>query len=274
MTARPTPSPLRVRESFVDQLDARLSPRDWDVIQTVNRLRVVSGRQLDRTIFAELGSERSRTVTRSRVLARLVRDRVLVPVGRRIGGGGRGSTTAAFALDTAGVQLLTRRQLATGEQVRVRRPGPPSERTLRHALAVSELYADLVEQARLDGFTVATFKTEPGAWWPNSLGGWLKPDAYAVLERDGVRDHWWCEVDLATESLPTIRTKLQAYERFQQRGARGPAGVLPWLLITTTSPGRRNAIVRLVRQLPEAAQFVHVAASAEAAQLMYSILRE
>lgn len=272
MTARP--GPVRVRSSHVDQLDARLSARDWTIIETVNRLHVVSGQQLERLCFVGLSSSRSRTVTRSRVLARLVGDRVLVSVGRQIGGSGRGSTTAAFALDTAGVQLLARRHLATGDPVRVRRPGPPSDRKLRHALAVSELYVTLMELARAENFTVATFKAEPEAWWPSGLGGWLKPDAYVVLERDGVRDHWWLEVDLATESLPTVRTKLQVYRAFQQRGGRGPAGVTPWLLISTTTERRRDAITRLVHQLPGSAEFVRVTESMEAAQLMYSILQE
>jgi hypothetical protein len=269
------PTPVRVRSAYVDWLDDRLSLRDWTVVETVNLLQVASGHQLERLCFAGLSNERSRTVTRSRVLGRLVRERVLVPVGRRVGGSGRGSTVQAFALDTAGRHLLARRQLAEAARVRVRRPGVPGERTLRHRLAVAELYAELTEQARSDGQTVATFKAEPAAWWPNGTGGFMKPDAYAVLARgDGVRDHWWVEVDLATESLPTVRGKVAAYLDFRRRGERGPDGVLPWLLISTIGTRRRAAIAQLVRRLPEAAELVTVVESAEAAQTMYSILRE
>lgn len=269
------PTPVRVRSAYVDWLDGRLSPRDWTVVETVNLLQVASGQQLERLCFAGLPNERSRTVTRSRVLGRLVRERVLVPVGRRVGGSGRGSTVQAFALDTAGRQLLVRRQLAEAQQVRVRRPGVPGGRTIRHRLAVSELYTELTEQARFDGLTVATFKAEPAAWWPNGTGGPLKPDAYVVLARgDGVRDHWWVEVDLATESLPTVRAKVAAYLDFRRRGERGPDDVLPWLLISTVGARRRAAIAQLVRRLPEAAELVTVVESGEAAQTMYSILRE
>lgn len=269
------PTPIRVRSAYVDWLDDRLSPRDWNVIETVNLLQVASGHQLERLCFAGLLNERSRMVTRSRVLRRLVRERVLVPVGRRVGGSGRGSTVQAFALDTAGRQLLVRRQLAEAQRVRVRRPGVPGARTLRHRLAVSELYADLTEHARTDGLTVATFQAEPAAWWPNGLGSYLKPDGYVVLARgDGVRDHWWVEVDLATESLPTVRGKVAAYLDFRRRGERGPDGVLPWLLISTIGARRRAAIAQLVRRLPEAAELVTVVESAEATRTMYSILRE
>jgi protein involved in plasmid replication-relaxation len=270
--ARPTP--VRVRTAYVDWLDHRLSLRDWSVIETVNLLRVVSGQQLERLCFANLPNAHSRTVTRSRVLKRLVRERVIVPVGRRVGGAGRGSTVQAFALDTAGRELLARRQLAEAERVRVRRPGAPGERTIRHLLAVSELYTELVELARTDGLTVDTFKAEPAAWWPNGIGGFLKPDAYAVLARSDVRDHWWIEVDLATESLPTVRAKVSAYLDFRRRGEGGPDDVLPWLLISTINAKRRAAIAQMVRRLPDATELVTVVESTEAAQKMYSVLRE
>src|SRR5262245_6826634 len=74
MTAQTRPTgltPIRVRTAYVEWLDERLSGRDWSVIEEVNRLRVLTGEQLDRLCFWQLQG-RSRTVTRSRVLARLV----------------------------------------------------------------------------------------------------------------------------------------------------------------------------------------------------------
>ena len=62
--------------------------------------------------------------------------------------------------------------------MQVRRPGAPGERTLQHILGVSELYVALAELGRTAGFTVAGFEAEPGCWWPNGLGGYVKPDAY------------------------------------------------------------------------------------------------
>ncbi|WP_194904374.1 replication-relaxation family protein [Catenulispora rubra] len=251
-----------------------MSARDWHVLEEVNRLRVATGEQLERLCFSGVQAGRSRTVTRSRVLARLVSWRVLAPMGRRVGGREKGSTVQVFALDSVGQRLLREQQFADDVPVRVRRPGPLGALSQRHLLAVSELYVELVERARACDFAVATFKAEPGAWWPNGAGGWLKPDAYAVLERDGARDHWWLEVDLATESLPTVRAKLSYYTAFHERGGRGPAGVTPWLLVSTTTERRRDAIARLAGQLPGAAEFVRVTLSTEAAQLMYSVLRE
>lgn len=268
------PTPIRVRTAHVDRLEAQLSARDWQVIQTVNLLRVATGQQLERLVFAGLANPHSRMVTRSRVLARLVRERVLVSFGRQVGGSGRGSTTLIYALDTAGRLLVRHRQLAEAERVRVRRPGSPSERTLRHGLAVSELYADLVEQASAADAQVVAFRAEPGSWWRNGLGGFLKPDAYVVLEHGDVRDYWWVEADLATESLPVVRSKVQAYLDFRERGVMGPDGVLPWLLIATTTEKRRAAIAGLVRHLPEADELVTVASLSEAASKLVQVLRE
>lgn len=268
------PAPVRVRSSHVEWIAARMSDRDWQIVCEINRLRVATGQQLERLCFSELATDRSRTTTRSRVLARLVQWRVLVSVGRRIGGTEKGSTAQVFALDTAGQRLLAQQQLADGEKVRVRRPGPPGVYSLRHLLAVTELYVKLTELARACGFSLATFKAEPGAHWPNGLGGWLKPDAYAVLERGTICDHWWIEVDLATESLPVVRAKLQTYLDFQRRGQRGPDDVTPWVLVAAVTPRRRDAIAAVVRKLPGASELVTVVHSADAAQHLYSVLRE
>ncbi len=270
--SRPTPS--RVRLGYVDQLVDRLSERDWQIASDVNRLRVASGKQIERLCFVDVSEGRSRIVARSRVLARLVAWRVLVPLKRRIGGAGRGSSTQLFALDTAGARLLARNQLAHGGQVRVRRPGTPGERTLRHMTAVGELYVTLVELARTNGFGVTNFVTEPGCYWPNGLGGWLKPDAYAVLGRGKVLDYWWIEHDEATESLPTIRRKIQTYLDFWRRGQRGPHDVVPRVLLSTITTQRRDAIAAVVRRLSGAEELVTVVQSDMAATHMLEVLRE
>ena len=45
-----------------------------------------------------------------------------------------------------------------------------------------------------DGVRLGGFDAEPAAWWPNGLGGWLKPDAYVRLASGNFVDHWWIEV--------------------------------------------------------------------------------
>lgn len=277
MTAGPVdrPVPARVRPAHVDWVASRLSARDRDIVEIVNRLRVVSSTQLSRLFFADLRAGRSRTTARTRALRRLVAWRVLCPLERRTGGHGGGSGARCYALDSAGQRLISEWQQAEDAGGRIRRPGAPGQRTLRHILGVSELYVSLVELGRTAGFTVAAFEAEPGCWWPNGLGGQLKPDAYALLACGTVRDHWWLEHDQATESLPTIRRKVETYVNFLRRGQLGPGGVVPRVLVSTISEPRRMAIAALVRRLPPpAAELVRVTHTGHAARAMYEVLRE
>lgn len=241
------PSLVRVRQSHIAWADARLSERDRLVIDTVARLRLATGQQLEQACFTALAG-RSRTVVRGRVLARLVNWRVLQVIDRRMGGAARGSASAVYALDSVGAALTTidRKRLASA----------PADRFRAHTLAISQLYADLVSchgatsTERQRGPAVGAFDAEPAAWAPDGLGGYLKPDAYLRLDADREQLHWWIEVDRATESLPTISRKLQTYLSFIARGQLGPAGVVPRVLITVPDGHRLDAIDRAVARLP------------------------
>ena len=277
MTAGPAarPMPARVRPAHVEWIAARLGERDRNIMEIVNRLRVVSSSHLSRLFFAELREGRSRTTARTRTLRRLVAWRVLCPLPRHQGGYGGGSDVQCYALDSAGQRLVAQWQQAEGAGVRVRRPGGPGERTLQHILGVSELYVSLTELGRSAGFTVAAFEAEPGCWWPNGLGGYVKPDAYALLVCGPVRDHWWIEHDRATEGLPTIRRKVETYVDFLRRGQLGPGRVVPRVLVSTITEQRRAAVATLVRHLPSpAGELVRVTHADHAGQAMYAVLRE
>lgn len=266
---------VRVRLGLVEWVAERLSARDRAVVELVNRLRVVSSSQLSRLLFVDLREGRSRTTARTRTLRRLVAWRVLYPLDRRVGGHHGGSGERCYVLDSVGQRLVIQWQQAAAAGVRVRRPGPPGERTLRHMIGVSELYASLVEVGRCDGFEVITFETEPASWWPNGLGGYLKPDAYVLLTRDDIRDHWWVEHDQATEGLPTIRRKIEMYGDFLRRGQLGPHQVVPRVLISTITEQRQKAIIGLLARLPPPANdLVSVEVASHAARMLSEVLRE
>lgn len=268
-------SPVRVRPGHVEWVAERLGERDWQIIEAVNRLRILSGEQIETLFFSSLTSRRSRIVTRSRVLKRLIDWRVLVPLTRSIGGADRGSSGLVFALDSAGQRLIAGRQLAEAGPLRVRRPGTPGERTVRHQLAVSALYVDLVALSRSQGFSLEEFVAEPGCWWPDGLRGYLKPDAYLRLSTADVADYWWIEHDEATESLPTVRRKLETYLDFIRRGQLGPNGVIPRVLVSTVTEARRAAIASLVTRLPDpAAKLFAVVHAGHAAPYLVTVLRE
>jgi hypothetical protein len=236
---------------YVERLMQTLSARDWAIIETVQRVRIISGAQLERLHFSGL-SARSRQVMRWRVLKRLVDARVLNTFERRIGSARHGSGKLCYVLDTAGQRLL--RVRANRESVgTVRRPRRPGERFVAHALTVTELYVTLAEEARRGCFRLTDFQVEAAAYWPDGLGGLVKPDALVKLENRNLTDYWWYEADLATESLPTIRGKLQTYLGFVARGQLGPDSVVPRVLVGVPTAKRLVDIRAIVASLPEPA---------------------
>ncbi len=268
-------SAQRGGQAPVAWLAERLSDRDWQVVEAVNRLRMMSGNQLERVYFAALTGH-TRAVVRGRVLRRLVHWRVLAVLPRRIGGAMRGSSGLIYVLDVAGARLCAERQAAATDALsRMRHPSAPTERSVRHTVAVSELYVSLVEQARERGAQLVSFEAEPESWWPNGLGGLLKPDAYGCLELGNVRDHWWVEVDLATESLPTIKRKLLAYLDFVERGQLGPGNVVPRVLVSGSTAARCPALRSVIVRLPAPADGLFVVqVSDEAPTFLLQTLQE
>jgi hypothetical protein len=230
-----------VSAARLDVLREHLSDRDWAVIRDVAALRLVTGAQLERLHFATL-RESSSSVVRRRVLGRLVRFQILTTLARRVGGVRAGSSGLVYALDIAGKRLVT-------NDARVTRPSLPGERYERHVLAVTEVYVSLVERVRATGLRLDRFDAEPASWWRDGHGGRLKPDGHASISNEAHTDHWWIEVDLATEHLPTIRRKLMTYIEFYNRGQLGPGGVMPWVLVTVPTAERLSQIVRLIPQL-------------------------
>lgn len=245
-------APRRVRLGHVERLLKTLSPRDIALLETLARVRIASGSQLERLYFHTL-KPRSQSVKRGHVLKRLVEARTLIPIERRIGTAGGGSDKQCYALDSAGVRVLQLRARADGSAP-VRRSRIPGDRFVSHALAVTEVYVSLIELSRLGGFRLAAFVVEPR--WSDGIGGTLAPDAYVELERGGARYTWWLEADLGTESLPTVQRKLAAYLEFVRRGQVGPEGVVPWVLIGVATEGRQRAVQQLVNNLPEPASYL------------------
>lgn len=263
----------RLRSRDIAWLADRLSDRDWQIVEVVNRLRIVSGKQLELLCFPTLHAHAAEVV-RGRALHRLTDWRVLTQLPRRIGGATRGSASAIYALGPAGARLWTDRQQTTSQRPRTRSTEVPTDRTLRHTLAVSELDAQLVAQASRYGAQIRRFEAEPASWWPNGLGGYLKPDAYTLLATEAVREHWWIEVDQATESLPTITRKLSAYLDFVARGQLGPQGLVPRVLVSAITPARGDAIVHIVQGLPDPAGMLFlVVTQPQAAACMLGSLR-
>jgi hypothetical protein len=237
----------RITWAEAERVAERLSPRDWAILRGLAATRVLTGGQLTRLHFHELSAQ-TRDRVRRRVLERLTQWQIVARLGRAVGGVRAGSCGWVYSLGVAG-QRLAQIDARTTDASRVRRPWTPSVLFLTHSLAVAELYVGLVERSRDAAFTVTTFQAEPVCWWPNGLGGFLKPDAFVVLSTVRFDELVWLEVDRGTESLPTLKRKLADYLDFMERGQLGPRDVMPHVVITTSAEARLQAVERLVAGL-------------------------
>jgi Replication-relaxation len=276
MEAAVMTSTERMTWRAVERIADGLSDRDRAILRDVARLRVLTSRQLGRLHFADLqGAHRDRT--RRRVLERLTSLSVLTSLNRRIGGTRAGSAGLVFALGLAGQRLAAiTHDRDDAPHTRTRQPHTPTARFLGHELAVSELYVRLVELARTGSLTLVAFRAEPVSWWQDDAGAWIKPDAYVIVSAGDIEDAWAIEVDMATESLPTLRRKLVTYFDLAGRGDEGPDGRgLPRVLITVPDERRERAVRELLRDLsPPADQLFAVTVHDGAAAFIATVLRE
>lgn len=237
----------------VARLAETLSERDLAILTDVAKVRVLTGRQVERLHFTHLEG-RHRDRTRRRVLERLAAAGLLTALPRRVGGGRPGSAGMIFALGLHGQRLLSMSS-AFDLPGRTRQPGVPTERFMAHTLAIAELFVALTEASRTDALTLNGFKAEPACWWRDAEGEWVKPDAFALVSNGDIEDSWAIEVDQATESLPTLRRKLVAYLDLARNDEHGPnRGPLPRVLVTVPDPKRLSAVDGVIRTMREPAE--------------------
>jgi Replication-relaxation len=248
-----------VTSKRLQQLRDGLTARDWEIITTLSRVRVATAGQLQALHFANVASRRAR-----RRLASMAGRRILARLPRTVGGSRAGSSGHVYALDVAGQRLS---DLATGG--RPGRPWPLGAGFLAHSLAVTEVYVRLVLAERAGLLHIARFVGEPGSWrrffGPGGGRVVLKPDAYVVLLVGDDEDHWFLEVDLGTESAPTVARKCNLYRSYWQSGTEeARTGVFPRVLWLVRDERRAQVLHGVVQRQPgEAAELFDVALSSE-----------
>ena len=214
------------------------------VIVTLHRVRVATGRQMERTCFPDVTRRQVRAV-----LASLVDRRLLARLPRVVGGVRAGSAGYVYTLDVAGQRVMR------PDHGRAHRPWPVSMSFLAHSLAVTELYVGLVEAERAGRLRLVSFVTEPACWrsfhGPGGARTILKPDAALVARLGRFEDWWFVEVDRGTESRPTLARKFDLYRAFWQSGMEQTRiGVFPRVLWLVPDEQRRAALVEIVGRQP------------------------
>src|SRR3712207_3338527 len=117
-----TDVPSRISRGQLDSIEQDLTSYDAAVLSFVSEVRMVTGHQLARRLWASRRATDVRARAARRALARLERRRVLDRLARRMGGVRGGSSSIVYGLGPAGRRLLKRRGLET------RRLSLPGER--------------------------------------------------------------------------------------------------------------------------------------------------
>ena len=223
----------------------QLSARGREITETVVRLRLVTGKQLERLHFAEVADPGSRARQARRACARLVQLGVLARLARRVGGVRAGAGGYTYYAD-AGAQRLAAFWRGEGLR-RVRSRYEPSPAFVRHALGISECYVRLLAAERAGRVELLEFQSEPTAWRTfNTAEGLrhLKPDAFVRLGLDQATElHAFLEIDCATEGRVALARKCHAYVVAWRSGMGG--AVFPRVVWITVSQ-RRAELLREV----------------------------
>ena len=237
----------RLGSRGLTQLRAQLSDRDLAVVSQVAQLKLMSGRQIEQLHFGIERHASALTAARTcrRVLERLVGDRLLVRLERRVGGVRAGSASYVYGLGPVGQRVL-------GLDGPRRRFREPTATFVMHTLAISELVVDLTLGNRRGDFELLELQAEPACWRPLGTQQ-LRPDLFVSL---GVREYeyrYFIEVDLGTESLPRLIAKCQTYDAYYRTGAEQQAhGIFPrvlWILHDERRAARLREVIARTRSL-------------------------
>jgi hypothetical protein len=248
------------------ELADELSARDRAITETVARLRLVSGKQLERLHFAKVQRPSSRARLARRTLARLVASDVLGRLERRVGGVRAGAAGYVYFAAPAGQRLVAYWQ---GEGLhRSRSRYEPSRAFVRHALGVSECYIRLVGASRNGRVELLAFETEPARTFvgPGGARSMLRPDAFTrlTLSTDRATElHAFLEIDCGTEGRQALSRKCRAYVAAWRSGIAAP--VFPRVVWITTTERRVELLREVCASMPAEAWKLFVVTTPERA---------
>jgi Replication-relaxation len=234
------------------ELGASLSEAERELVRVTGFLRLMSHKQAAVVLGAQ-DTQSGRRAAR-RTLTRLTEQGVLARLDRRQGGVRAGSSGHLYYPGPAAQRLLAYwdgRGLTRGRL----RPDPGS-RYVRHRLAVSDIYVQLIQADRDGAIDLLQFEAEPDCWrtFTDSFGGErvLKPDAGTRIGVGAYEDSYMLEVDLSTESLNVVTAKLKTYQDYFRSGIEQQAhGVFPHVLVLVDNEKRQAAIAERCSWLPE-----------------------
>lgn len=247
-------------------LRGQLNERDLAVLASLEKLRLLTTSHVTRLHFID-GPDASNIRRAQYTLKRLHQLKLVTRLSRVIGGKRAGSAGVVYGLSGLGLRVLFTPEKANQPRRRIWDAKPYFQ---DHMLAVADLYVGVKERER-QGIDLLSFDGEPACWRHfTGPGGELvvvKPDAYVQVGLGALVSSWFIEVDLGTETLPTIQRKSERYIAYwnsgteQQRTKRElEAGVFPFVLWLVPDVKRRDKFEDVTRHLtPDARDLFKVA---------------
>jgi hypothetical protein len=240
----------RLSRRQADRVGRSLGDRDRAILHSLAAHRFLTTAQIERFHFADHQSPEAAARICRRVLHRLHQLRVLEHLDRRVGGVRAGSASYVWRVGLVGDRLLR----AGPDQPRARRK-EPSLRWLEHCLAIADTHLMLRDLATSGAIELLQVQTEPTCWRTAASFGdrMLKPDLFALTASGDYEDHWYIEVDRATESLPTLLRKCAQYEDYRRTATeqqeRGIFPLVIWIVPDDIRAGKLRAAITASRSL-------------------------
>lgn len=256
----------RIGKCELEQILERSSERDKAILQALNDYKYLLTGQVQRLYFRQAISKLAALRAANRNLLKLEAWELITTLKRRIGGIRAGSGSYVWTLSPVGYRLLAllnkSHEGSTGGTTVRKRQHEPSPAFLQHTLAVAEVAVRLTELAANRKIGLLERQLESDCWrgFTNAGGtaSTLRPDLYAVTVANGGKanyeDHWFIEVDLATESPAVVVRKCEQYLAYMRSGEeQTSSGVFP-LVVWVVPDAKRKAslIAHIAENLPDA----------------------
>lgn len=182
------PIGVRVGKNQLEKYSEELTEREREILASLKKCKFLLIGQIQRLHIIDASTQKAARRAAARELRKLKDYGLVATLERRIGGTRAGSGSLIWHLTEAGERFLA---MENSEQYSRRRYLEPSRMFLRHSLAVSECYVQLVEiYRRTPGLTLLTADWEPDCWRPYTQHGKiisLKPDLFIAQKAMATR---------------------------------------------------------------------------------------
>ncbi len=213
---------MKLTTAQLDQLRSKLTTTDKRILSFMRNLRYMRTSHVQRLFYPQNDSDTLHAckIRTMKNLNRLMEWGLVARFEKRIGGVRAGSEGIVWHVTEAGARLLV---LGTELQKQRKRFLEPLPNFMRHTLAITETFVQIVEICRDDPvMKLEHIEVEPICWREYKKGDKtisLRPDLYARMVTGEYLDHLFIEIDLSTESPSAVIEKCRRYHEYYKTGA-------------------------------------------------------